>query len=89
MPTSLASVVPTPLLDVQRGNFVVAPDAGLLIWTAVAFALWLGVAALIGRAAARRGQSRTLFITVSLVFSPVVAVVLLFVLRPQPQPLRH
>lgn len=74
------------ILGAERDGFLVAPSAGLIAWTVVVFALWLGVAVLIARAAARRGQSPALFFLVSLVFSPILAVVLLLVTRPRPLP---
>lgn len=56
-------------------SFLLVPSTGLIVWTLVAWGIWLGLAVAVGRYGRRHGQGFWALFLCSVVFSPVAVFV--------------
>ena len=92
LPEGLPAAVLSSLLAagdaVSEGeSVIVTPSVGFAVWTVIALTVWIAIAIGIGRRGQARGQSFGLLVAVSLILSPLVALVLLLVM-PQRRAVR-
>lgn len=60
----------------SASSFVVVPDASLIVWTVLSAILWIGLSFAVGRYAQRRGHGFWAFFAASLLFTPLLGLIL-------------